>query len=54
MIYQQSTKDTLGISIFGTGSDGDVTLNSGATVTLTQDMFYRNLTITNNTVLDPD
>jgi len=35
--------------IFGNGSDGDVTLNSSTT--LTRDMFYNNLTVSNDVVL---
>lgn len=39
-------------SIFGDGSDGDVTLSSNTT--LTHDMFYNNLTIPEGIVLDPN
>jgi hypothetical protein len=36
--------------VFGDGSDGDVVLNGPST--LVRDMFYRNLTVTNNAVLN--
>ena len=39
--------------IGGSGSDGDVTINDGGTTTLTADMYYDNLTITNNSTLNP-
>lgn len=31
--------------VFGDGRDGDVTINSGATTTLTRDMYYNKLTV---------
>ena len=40
--------------IGGDGSDGDVTLNGGGTTQLTSDMYYDDLTITNNSTLQPD
>lgn len=39
--------------LFGDGSDGDVTITSGTT-TLTQDMFYDNLTLNDGAILKPD
>lgn len=41
----------LAAQLFGAGTDGDVTINSGTT-TLTRDMFYRNLTLSGTGVLD--
>lgn len=38
---------------FGSGGDGDVTINSGTT-TLTRDMYYNNLTLTSPWVLNPN
>jgi len=40
--------------VFGSGKDGDVTLNAGGTTTLTSDVYYNNLTITNTTILNPN
>lgn len=38
-------------SVYGDGSDGDVTI--AGTVTLTRDMYYNNLVIPTATILDP-
>lgn len=38
-------RDEAGSDKFGDGSDGDVTLSTGGTTTLTRDMYYNNLTI---------
>ncbi len=40
------------INIFGDGSDGNVTISSNTS--LTQDMYYSNLTINNGVVLNPN
>lgn len=51
LLTKSSNAKTLGTEIFGDGSDGDVTI--AGTVTLTRDMYYRNLTIPAGTTLDP-
>ena len=43
-------KEEQGIEMFGDGSDGDVTISSN--ITLTRDMYYRNLTIDNGYTLN--
>ena len=41
-----------GVPFYGDGSDGDVTIPVGTTVTLARDMYYRNLTVSgNNTII---
>lgn len=42
-----------GRGVYGDGSDGDVTI-SGGTTTLTNDMYYNDLTITSTGVLNPN
>jgi hypothetical protein len=43
-----------GVPFYGDGSDGDVTIPVGTTVSLSRDMYYRNLTVSgNNTLLSP-
>lgn len=39
-------------NIFGDGSDGDVTVST--TITLTRDMYYRNLTVTSAGIINTD
>lgn len=52
---QPTVTDIVGLSsfYFGTGQDGNVTINSGTT-TLTRDMFYNNLTISGTGILRPN
>lgn len=41
---------TSGLAVFGDGSDGDITISSNTT--LTRDMFYNSLTISNGVILN--
>lgn len=45
--------DDIGRAVFGDGSDGNVTINSGTT-TLTRDMYYNDLTVSGTGLLIPD
>lgn len=46
--------DDIGLSAYGDGSDGDVVLATGTTTTLVRDMYYNNLTLDGNALLQPN
>lgn len=52
-IEEAVSNSAIGLSLFGDGSDGDVSLNSGTT-TLARTMFYNNLTLNSTAIVNPN